>query len=104
MSGTKWLDETPRSKRKKSHNQEKRAAKRFGGRTQVASGALSAKGDVKLPIHLMEMKRTDKAHITISVEWLEKIRKEAIVMENRIPVIGLEMGNRRYYIISEEYM
>lgn len=104
MKEIKWLSETPKSKRRKSQRQEKSCAKRFKGRTQVASGALSSKGDVKLAFHLLEMKRTDKAYITISVEWLDKIRREAIVMEDRIPALGIEMGNRRYYLISEEYV
>lgn len=57
---------------------EKKTAKRLGGDLTPASGALgSAKGDIVFKEVLMESKATIKNSITIKLEWLAKISREA---------------------------
>lgn len=108
MKETKWLDDTPKSRfkaiKRKSYRQEKRIAKEHLGRTQAGSGAFMSKGDVKLDLHLIECKRTDSGSYTIYPSVLDKIRKEAIVQEDKIPALAVEIGNRRYVIIEACYL
>jgi len=61
------------------------------------------KGDVRTNLHLIEAKRTDKKSISLKQSWLEKIRKEA-VKDHRIPVMAVEIGNKRYIIIEDCYL
>ena len=98
----KWLMKD--NKRKQSQKQEKRIAKKHGGRTQVGSGMFSGdKGDVKLKFHLLELKRTDKQSMILHNSDLEKIRGEAI-KEGRIPAMQLDIGGRSYYLIEACYL
>jgi len=61
-----------------SKDQEKRVAKRSGGKRTPASGALpGAKGDVEALVHLLECKTTGKKSIRIEQKWLAKIAREA---------------------------
>lgn len=57
---------------------EKKTAKRLDGKLTPASGALgSAKGDIVFKEILMESKATIKDSISIKLEWLAKISREA---------------------------
>lgn len=77
------LGEEPKRKgktnsQKRSRQQEKRAAKRIGGRVQPASGAGQAKGDVRLEGHTrMECKFTRAKSYSLKLEELKKIEREA---------------------------
>ena len=80
-------------KRKKSMDQEDRIAKAVGGKRQKASGALpGARGDVRSVELLNECKRTDKKSISISIEYLQKITKEASFY-NCIPSVSIEIAS-----------
>jgi hypothetical protein len=58
---------------------EKRAAKRLKGRLTPASGALvGAKADIVKRTFLIESKATKHESITVKLEWLDKIAKEAL--------------------------
>lgn len=58
---------------------EKKTAKRMKGRLTPASGAMvGAKGDFALPKFLVENKSTNNASLSLKLEWLEKISKEAV--------------------------
>jgi len=82
-----------KKKRAKSISQEKRIAKNTGGRRQKASGALpGSKGDVRAVELLAECKRTDKKSISITIEYLEKITREASFY-NKIPSVAIEIDN-----------
>lgn len=82
-----------KKKRGKSISQEKRIAKNMGGRRQKASGALpGSKGDVRAVELLAECKRTDTKSISITLEYLEKITREASFY-NKIPSVAIEIGN-----------
>lgn len=86
---------------KRSRLQEKRVAKRIGGRIQPRSGAgWIHKSDVRDTEFLYEMKRTDAKQITVKASVLEELQKHALDTD-RIPVLHLELGNKRYVVLSE---
>jgi len=58
---------------------ERKAAKRLKGRQTPASGALvGAKGDIVKRAFLIESKATKHASISVTLDWLDKISKEAL--------------------------
>lgn len=80
-----------KKQRAKSMKQENRVAKAVRGRRVKASGALpGSKGDVRSVELLGECKRTDKKSISITLEYLEKITKEA-GFYNKIPCVAIEI-------------
>jgi len=80
-----------KKQRAKSMAQENRVAKSVGGRRQKASGALpGVRGDVRSVELLGECKRTDKKSISITLDYLEKITKEAGYY-NKIPCVAIEI-------------
>lgn len=88
-------------RRTKWENQEKREALKFGGKRQPGSGCGKRhKGDVKSPEFLIECKRTDKNSITVKAAWITKILEEAI-RAGKEPVIALEIGDVRAYLMPE---
>jgi hypothetical protein len=87
---------------KRSRKQEKRAAKRMGGKVQPASGAGRAKGDVRAPWHArVECKLTRASSFTLKLAHLEKIEREAAPPEK--PILEIEFQgvtpNKRYAVI-----
>lgn len=92
MSKPKWLDkeETPR---KFSQRRERKLGKKFGARTTANSGARwHSKGDLDDGAHLIEVKSTKSATMTVHLAWLEKIRDEAI-KAGKTPAVVLDFGN-----------
>ena len=80
-----------KKRRAKSMAQEDRIAKSVGGKRQKASGALpGGRGDVRSVELLGECKRTDKKSISITLDYLEKITKEASFY-NKIPCVAIEI-------------
>lgn len=78
-------------RKQKSMAQESRVAKSLGGRRQTGSGAFPGKkGDVRSVELLGECKRTDKKSISVTLEYLEKITKEASYY-NKIPCVAIEI-------------
>lgn len=87
---------------KQSQKHEKRIAKKIGGKTNAASGALwSRKGDVRSDDLLVEHKWTGKKTKTIKADELRKITREAI-LESRMPVFGLHLDGVNYVILLED--
>lgn len=87
---------------KRSRLQEKRAAKRVGGRVQPASGAGRAKGDVRVPRELrMECKLTRANSYSLRLDLLQKIEREATTGEK--PVFEIEFQGvfpaKRYVVL-----
>jgi hypothetical protein len=88
---------------KRSQKQEKRAAKRTGGRVQPGSGSKpGAKGDVRNAGALrMECKTTTKKSFTLKLSELEKLEGEATSGEN--PVFEIEFSgvhpSRRFVVL-----
>ena len=97
---------------KRSRDQERRAAKRDGGRVQPGSGSMPhAKGDVHSPgLYRMECKETVAKSFSVKRTIIDKITKEASGMET--PVLEVEFQGEhpkaRFYVIPEwawkEYM
>jgi hypothetical protein len=86
--------------KKKSAKQEERTAKEFGGRTQVASGALwGAKGDVRTDEFLIENKFTDKDYYTFHLKTWEKIREEAIKDSLKVPMMQIDIQEKQYVVM-----
>ena len=88
--------------KKKSKAQEVRTAKEFGGKTQLASGALwTAKGDVRTggertssfneTDFLIENKFTDKPYFILKKETWDKINREAIEDNFRTPLMQIDI-------------
>lgn len=88
--------------KKKSKKQEERTAKEFGGREQVASGALwGAKGDVRTggertssfnsADFLIENKFTDKNYYLFKRKVWEKIKDEALHDNFRTPLMQIDI-------------
>lgn len=69
---------------------EKRAAKRFGARSQPGSGAMEgAKGDFKTERFLWESKSTSSDSLSTKKLWLDKVAKEALDL-NRSPALLIQ--------------
>lgn len=79
------MTEVPYFKRRTQHRigksgrkSEQRVAKMLGGRLRPASGALEgAKGDIVMDKFLVEAKSSQRMSITIKLDWLCKIAREA---------------------------
>lgn len=88
-------------RKRKSKKQEERIAKILQGKVVRASGAgrmtgsglgaYGSKGDAVSLKFLAEAKRTDLGSIRITIEWLDKIYREALGVGKR-PMLTLEFG------------
>jgi hypothetical protein len=91
-----------RTNREKSQRSEKEAAAKFGGRPQIASGALRhAKGDVKTPRYLIEDKVTDKKSYTLTKALWQKIKIEAFNRQ-RIPMFRTTIQGTVLCTVAED--
>lgn len=85
-----------------SQQQEKRIAKRTGGKVNPGSGSQwRHKNDVREKEVLWEMKRTNLKSITIKATDLEELRRNAL-LAGQTPVMHIELGKRRYVIMEED--
>lgn len=90
--------------REKSKRSEAAAATNFGGRVQIASGALRiAKGDIRTDRFLIEDKVTDKKSFSLSVRLWEKIRLEAS-NARRTPMMRITVQGRVLCVVAETTM
>lgn len=90
-----------------SSRQEKKVAKKLGGK-QVANSGASAfvAGDVITKDWLIECKTKTKdcSSFTIKEDWLLKNEEEAFAMGKNNSALCFDFGpsaNKRYYVISE---
>jgi len=87
---------------RQSQKQEKRLASKYDGQVSAASGAFwSRKGDVRSDRFLIEAKYTAAKSISIRLDVLEKIEREAI-KDSRTPVLALSVGGRNYIVLAED--
>ena len=86
---------------RKSRAQEKRIARKVGGTLNAGSGNKDRKNDVREQGTLWEMKRTDAKSITIKATDLRDLRKHAS-LEDRLPIMHIELGGRKYVIMEED--
>lgn len=87
-----------------SENQEKRVAKKLGGRVVANSGATAFnKGDVIANNILIECKTSieEKSSFSIKKEWLEKNKKEAFSMGFNNNALAFSFGNDKDYIVID---
>lgn len=87
---------------KRSKKQEKRAAKRVGGRTQPGSGSGPEKGDVRDPGHTsIECKLTRAKSYSLKLADLEKLERESHSGEK--PALEIEFQgvypHKRYVVL-----
>lgn len=72
---------------------EKKTAQRLGGRQTAASGALDAdKGDFSVQDWLVENKSTQNASLSLKLEWLQKISREAMP-NGKVPALAVQFTN-----------
>jgi hypothetical protein len=87
---------------KEWEQQEKRLARKTGGRRQSGSGSgWLHPNDVKTDDILWEAKSTDGKSISLNLEDWEKLRKNAI-MSGRKPGMHLRIGKRRLVVFDED--
>jgi Holliday junction resolvase len=79
-----------KSEKDLSKEQEKRVARKIGGRRQPASGALPGiPNDVSSDEFLIECKRTKYSGMGIKGEWIQKL-DEVAIMHGKTPCLELE--------------
>jgi|TARA_B110001454_G_scaffold211672_1_gene227615 hypothetical protein len=86
---------------RRSKKQEERTAERYNGSRNVMSGAgWVRKNDVRTIDLLVENKFTDKKSYSIVSQEMVKLSRTAI-LEDRIPVLQVDLGGRSYVVLSE---
>lgn len=100
--------------KRKSQKQEKKTAELFGGKVQIASGALDGmKGDVRTGActpsfnendFLIENKFTDADNYKLQVSIWKKIAKEALRDNLRTPMLQVDIQNVSLVILAKEVM
>jgi len=84
-----------------SRRQERDGMRRFGGQTNPRSGARwDRKNDGRTSGELVEFKRTSRRSITLQFTDLRDLEHHALA-EGRIPVLGFELGGKRYVVLPE---
>lgn len=103
MSLPKWFGKgqvNNISVKKKSMAREKALAKNLGMRTTPGSGAFASHlADIYGEGFRIEHKMTDKKSISLKLEWIEKIKKEAGV-KGEIPVIAIEIQGHTFFLVD----
>lgn len=98
--------------RKKSQKQEKRTAKDFGGKTQIGSGCIwTMKADVRTGTgrgegfnesdFLIENKFTDKNFYSLKRDIWEKIEREALRDNMRIPLMQIDIQDLELIVMDK---
>lgn len=100
--------------KRKSQKQEKKTADLFGGKVQIASGALDGmKGDVRTGActpsfnendFLIENKFTDADNYKLQVSIWKKIAKEALRDNLRTPMLQVDIQDVSLVILTKEVM
>jgi len=105
------------STKKFSNMQEKRIAKKLGGTTQPASGALpiaSLKSDVKVTnskdwkvlvsakTSMVKNYQVGKRSFTLKKEWLEEVKHQAFEGGYDFGVVSISFDNRKDFYIVED--
>jgi hypothetical protein len=96
-------DKEQKRRLKKSRKQEKQTADRYKGSRNAGSGAgWMRKNDVRTDKLLIENKFTDNVKgYSVKVKDMNELRKQAL-MENRIPVLQIEIGGVRFITMYED--
>lgn len=96
-----WLEQEPEPEHRK---QEKRIAKKMGGRKQPRSGGITGhRGDVKSKQFLVETKTTSKKSYSLTTKVLTKISEEAFG-QNRDPLVVVQFEKGHESGMVEEWV
>ena len=77
----------------RARKQEEELARRVGGRTTPASGALSEKGDVRLKkVARIEAKTTKNKSFSVTLDMLDKIENAALPCDE-LPILVVEFND-----------
>lgn len=91
-----------------SYQQEKRVAKKLGGKVNANSGATAfVKGDVRTDSFLIECKTATKEVKSVSIkkEWLTKLKEEKFAMGKEQMALGFDFGDGDdYFVITSDLM
>lgn len=80
---------------------EELAAQMVGGKRHAGSGAsVHCKSDASSDVWQIECKQTEKASMSIKVEWLEKIQHEAS-MKQKWPMMSLRFQEEDWVMIPK---
>lgn len=92
----RWLDRQSRAGIGASGRRaEKKTAVRLGARVTPASGALDAfKGDFAVKDWLVENKSTVNASMSVKLDWLQKISREA-APNGKTPALAVQFCNEQ---------
>jgi len=84
-----------KSSNKHGQKAEKLTAKRLGGRARRGSGAIEGyKGDIEVGIFLLENKSTINRALSIKLDWLDKISREARE-EGKTPGLSIQFVDKQ---------
>jgi len=100
MGRPKWLGEE-KSTRDRSYKQEKRLAKKFGGRPTANSGARFGENDVKTDEYSIEAKTTGKKQFTIKQADLDLMEAKTPVGKIPLFAINFEQSGKEYILLSQ---
>lgn len=90
------------STKKDSVKQEKRGAKKYGGRTTPGSGNTPwAKNDMRTPTESWEYKVTSAKSFSLKAVDLEQAEQYAL-LDGRDMRFGIQMNGRNWVVLSEE--
>jgi hypothetical protein len=80
---------------KHGQKSERKTAKRLGGTTRPGSGSVDGcKGDILLTDYLVENKSTEHRSISIKLDWLGKIGREARE-EGKVPALAIQFVDKQ---------
>lgn len=90
-----FTDRQNRGTHKHGQKSERKTAKRLGSITRPGSGAVEgAKGDIMLTDFLVENKATEHRSISIKLDWLDKISREARE-EGKAPALSFQFVDKQ---------
>lgn len=108
--GNPFTDRYQRGTHKHGQKSERKTAKRLAGDQRPGSGSLDgAKGDIVLREFLVENKSTEHRSISLKLDWLEKIAREARA-EGKSPALAIQFVDKegnpvrygRWVLVTED--
>ena len=101
MTGNRYIDRKSKLIGHAGRQSERKVAKELRARLTPASGAMEgAKGDMAVSGFLIEAKSTSSGSLSIKLDWLSKIRHEA-VHSDKLPALTVTFTDRNGEPVSE---
>lgn len=97
-----WAGRDKQRQNRRSARQEAQRATEVGGRVQSGSGSSwRARGDVKTPLDLEELKFTDKASFPLKVaDW--ELHRDRALKQGREPVMVIDFPEHNLRLVVRE--